>query len=151
MLYYIREYPEKIHHPKEDRYLFATLRKRTDEFNDVLDELEREHVEDEGRLRNLEHALTRFELKGSQAAMGLKVLMEQYASFCFNHRQIEETVILPAAKRLFTEIDWARIDVAFEDRDDPFGESTFEGENLDGLFRLIANAIPEVSELEQRL
>jgi hemerythrin-like domain-containing protein len=26
MLYYIREYPEQVHHPKEDNYLFARLR-----------------------------------------------------------------------------------------------------------------------------
>jgi hemerythrin-like domain-containing protein len=37
MLYYIREYPEQVHHPKEDRYLFARLRDRTGELDEVLD------------------------------------------------------------------------------------------------------------------
>ncbi|WP_240975340.1 hypothetical protein [Paraburkholderia aromaticivorans] len=32
MLYYIREYPQQVHHPKEDRYLSTPLRDRTDEY-----------------------------------------------------------------------------------------------------------------------
>jgi hemerythrin-like domain-containing protein len=32
MLYYILEYPQQEHHPKEDRYLLTPLRDRTDEF-----------------------------------------------------------------------------------------------------------------------
>jgi hemerythrin-like domain-containing protein len=53
MLYYIREYPEQVHHRKEDRYLFARLRARTDEFDDVLDELEAQHAEGDARVRVL--------------------------------------------------------------------------------------------------
>jgi len=78
MLYYIREYPEQFHHPMEDRFLFAALRSRTDDFDDVLDELQCEHIEGDVRLRNLEHALTRFELKGEAVLLGLRTLMEQY-------------------------------------------------------------------------
>ena len=70
MLYYIREYPEQFHHPMEDRFLFAALRSRTDDFDDVLDELQCEHIEGDVRLRNLEHALTRFELKGEAVLLG---------------------------------------------------------------------------------
>ncbi|AET93510.1 hemerythrin HHE cation binding domain-containing protein [Burkholderia sp. YI23] len=149
MLYYIREYPEQFHHPMEDRYLFATLRSRTDQFDDVLDELRCEHVEGDARLRNLEHALTRFELKGDSVLPGLRTLMEQYVEFCANHRRVEEAVILPAADRFFTESDWALIDAAAEKRLDPFGEATFEGETLGSLYRLIANAVPAVAEARE--
>lgn len=142
MLYYIREYPEQFHHPMEDRLLFAALRNRTDDFDDVLDELQCEHREGEVRLRNLEHALTRFELKGEAVLLGLRTLMEQYVEFCANHRRVEEAVILPAAERYLSERDWARIDAAVEARSDPFGEATFEGESLESLYRLIANAVP---------
>ena len=38
-------FPEKLHHPKEDAYLFRKLRERTSEFDATLDELERQHVD----------------------------------------------------------------------------------------------------------
>ncbi|SAL81959.1 hemerythrin HHE cation binding domain-containing protein [Caballeronia choica] len=146
MLYYIREYPEQIHHPMEDRFLFAALRSRTDNFDDVLDELQCEHLEGDARMRNLEHALTRYELKGDPVLRGLQTLMEQYVEFCANHRRVEEEIILPATRRFLTESDWAQIDAAFEGRSDPFGEATFEGESLESLYRLIANAVPAIGE-----
>ena len=149
MLYYIREYPEQFHHPMEDRYLFAPLRSRTDDLDDVLDELQCEHVEGDVRMRNLEHALTRYELKGEAALLGLRTLMEQYVAFCAEHRRVEETVILPAAGRFLSQADWTRIDAAVGHRLDPFGEATFEGESLEGLYRLIANAVPAVAEVRE--
>src|SRR6516165_8919608 len=45
MVHYIKAFPETQHHPKEDAYLFAKLRSRTPEFNDTLDDLQRQHVE----------------------------------------------------------------------------------------------------------
>ncbi|BAO86417.1 hemerythrin domain-containing protein [Caballeronia cordobensis] len=149
MLYYIREYPEQFHHPMEDRLLFAALRNRTDHFDDVLDELKCEHIEGDLRLRNLEHALTRFELKGDAVLLGLRTLMEQYVNFCTNHRRVEETVILPAVERFLSESDWARIDAIVENRLDPFGDATFEGESLESLYRLIVHAVPAIAETRQ--
>ncbi|WP_061165242.1 hemerythrin domain-containing protein [Caballeronia temeraria] len=146
MLYYIREYPEQFHHPMEDRVLFAALRSRTDEFNAVLDQLHREHLAGDVRLRDLEHALTRFELKGQAALFGLRTIMEEYVEFCANHRRVEETVILPAVERHLTDVDWARIDAAAGDRSDPFHEATFEGESFESLYRLIAKAVPAVEK-----
>ncbi|WP_277183279.1 hemerythrin domain-containing protein [Caballeronia sp. BR00000012568055] len=148
MLYYLREYPEQFHHPMEDRFLFAALRKRTDDYDDVLDELQCEHIEGDVRLRNLEHALTRFELKGEAVLFGLRTLLEQYAAFCANHRRVEETLIMPAAQRLLSAQDWEQIDAAFESRSDPFGDATFEGESLDSLYRLIASTVPTVGETQ---
>jgi hemerythrin-like domain-containing protein len=148
MLYYIREYPEQFHHPMEDRLLFAALRNRTDAFDSVLDALHREHMTGEVRLRDLEHALTRFELKGESALFGLRTIMEEYVEFCANHRRVEETVILPATERYLSELDWARIDAALDNRSDPFREATFEGESLESLYRLIAKAVPAVGETD---
>ncbi|SAK91461.1 hemerythrin HHE cation binding domain-containing protein [Caballeronia hypogeia] len=146
MLYYIREYPEQFHHPLEDRYLFAALRRRTDHLDDVLDQLHGEHMEGDARLRNLEQSLTRFELKGEAALPGLRTLMDQYVGFCANHRRVEETVILPVAGRLLSESDWAQMDAACSDHLDPFGAASSEGESFESLYRLIVNAAPEVHD-----
>lgn len=142
MLYYIREYPEQVHHPKEDRYLFARLRARTDDFDDVLAELEAQHAEGDVRVRNLEHALTRYELKGESAFPALRALVHDYAAFYMEHRRLEEEVILPAAWRLLTPEDWVEIDAAFGANRDPFDGVKLE-EDLDKLFSMIVQTIPE--------
>ncbi|HEM7881261.1 TPA: hemerythrin domain-containing protein [Burkholderia contaminans] len=142
MLYYIREYPQQVHHPNEDRYLFRPLRDRTDEFDSVLNELESQHDRGDMKLRNLEHALTRYELKGASALRTLGALMDDYAEFHADHRCLEETLILPAAKRLLTMDDWVGIDAAFGANRDPFDGSKLE-DDLGKLFSMIVNAIPD--------
>ncbi|MBR8177467.1 hemerythrin domain-containing protein [Burkholderia ambifaria] len=142
MLYYIREYPQQIHHPKEDLYLFRPLRDRTDEFDSVLDELEAQHERGDMKLRSLEHALTRYELKGASALRTLGALMYEYAEFYADHRCLEETLILPAAERLLTRDNWAEIDAAFGANRDPFEDERLEGD-LERLFSMIVQAIPD--------
>ncbi|MGU7812735.1 hemerythrin domain-containing protein [Burkholderia sp. AW49-1] len=143
MLYYIREYPQQVHHPKEDRYLFRPLRDRTNEFDSVLDELESQHDRGDVKLRNLEHTLTRYELKrGASALRTLGALMDDYAEFYADHRCLEETLILPAATRLLTFEDWAEIDAAFGANRDPFNGEKLE-DDLGKLFTMIVNAIPD--------
>ncbi|NYH21011.1 hemerythrin domain-containing protein [Paraburkholderia bryophila] len=144
MLYYIREYPERVHHPKEERYLFARLRARTSEINDVLDELNRQHAEGEVRVRSLEHSLTRYELVGDAALEDFRRKVERYADFYANHRRIEEEVVLPVALRVLTREDWAEIDAAFGANRDPF-EGVEVEEDLDKLFCMISNIASQVS------
>src|SRR5512139_2723640 len=49
MFQYIERFPERLHHPKEDDFLFARLRVRRPESVPLLDELHREH--EVGRVR----------------------------------------------------------------------------------------------------
>ncbi|WP_277352276.1 hemerythrin domain-containing protein [Paraburkholderia aromaticivorans] len=142
MLYYIREYPQQVHHPKEDRYLFTPLRDRTDEFDHILTELESQHARGDMRLRDIEHALTRYELKGAPALRELRAMVDTYAEFHADHRCMEETLILPAARRLLTNEDWAEIDAAFGANRDPFDGVKVE-DDLGKLFSMIVKAIPE--------
>ncbi|QCP49871.1 hemerythrin domain-containing protein [Trinickia violacea] len=144
MLYYIREYPEQIHHPKEDLHLFARLRKRTDELDDVIDELESQHAQGELKVRNMEHALTRYELVGKSALPELRKLVDDYAEFYRKHRRLEEEVILPAAQRYLTSEDWADIDAAFVGNHDPFEGVKLE-EDLDRLFTSILNMVSDTT------
>ena len=60
MVHYIDTFPEKLHHPKEQRYLFPRLRQRTDTANAALDQLEAEHIYGEKLIRDLEQALLRW-------------------------------------------------------------------------------------------
>jgi hemerythrin-like domain-containing protein len=136
MLYYIHEFPEQIHHPKEEQYLFARLRGRTGDFDAVLDELRRQHEEGDRRVRSLERALTRYELAGAPMLSALRAEANAYADFYAAHRDLEESTILPAAQRYLTAADWVEIDEAFGANRDPFERLETE-DNLDDLYSLI--------------
>ena len=142
MLYYIREYPEQVHHPKEDKYLFMRLRLRTNELDDVIDELEAQHVQGEARVQNLERALARYEVAGDSEVPALRKMVEEYAAFYGNHRRLEEEVVLPAALRCLTTADWIELDETFGANRDPFDSSELEGD-LDHLYSMIVNTIPD--------
>lgn len=138
MLYYIREYPDKVHHPKEDQYLFAHLQERTDTLDDVIEELRLQHADEGMYVLDLERALTRYELEGRSALADLQRQVEAYAAFYMNHRQLEEEVILPAAMRYLTDADWVDIDAAFGTNRDPM-EGVKAEEDLDRLYAMITN------------
>ena len=127
MLYYIREYPEQVLHPKEAQYLFAGLRDRASELDETLAELESQHTQVEALGRELERAITRYELEGSCAFPVFHDLVEKYAKFYFNHMRLEEEVILPAARRLMTPEDWNVVDAAFDGNRDPFARGDLKG------------------------
>jgi hypothetical protein len=93
------------------------------------------------KVRNLEHALTQYELKGSPALPAFRALMEDYAEFSSNHRHLEETLTLPAARRLLTKEDWDEIDAVFCANRDPFEGVKLE-EDLGKLFSIIVQTIP---------
>lgn len=141
MLLYISEYPEKIHHPKEDQYLFARLRERTNQVDQTLDELESQHMQGESQLRALEHALTHYELEGGAAFRSFFDLVEIYAKFYFNHMGLEEDVVVPAAVKFLTPDDWTMIDAQFAANTDPLAGGEYK-QSFDKLFSIIVNITP---------
>lgn len=141
MLLYISEYPEKVHHPKEDHFLFARLRERTREVEPMIAELEAQHTQGEALVRGLEHALTRYEFEGDTTFRPFLDMVEHYAQFYFNHMQMEEEVILPAANKYLTPEDWASIDHEFSLNTDPLSAGEYK-EGFDKLFSLIVNITP---------
>ena len=57
IIYYIEEFPERLHHPKESDLLFPKLARRAPELMPVIERLEREHMRGEGTVRELQHLL----------------------------------------------------------------------------------------------
>ena len=119
MLHYIDQYPERLHHPKEDRYLFLALRKRTGEANAALDRLEQQHQQGAEMIRHIEQALLRYEQGGAQFFEAFASRASEYADFHWRHMREEEDAILPLAERVLTAEDWEVIDNAFAGNDDP--------------------------------
>ena len=144
MVYYIDTFPERQHHPKEDRYLFRILRRRCADAGPVLDRLETEHRAGNDKIRALAQALARFHGGGEAEFSNFRAAVESYARFHWDHMQTEEREVLPLAEKYFTAEDWAEIDAAFEGHTDPLLGAD-SGEKYDALFsRIVALAPPPV-------
>jgi hemerythrin-like domain-containing protein len=110
MLLYISEYPEKVHYPKEDRFLFARLNQRSSAAVALIAELELQHAQGEALVHGLEHALLRYEFLGDSAFPDFAKLVDSYAEFYFRYMKLEEDLILSAANESFSTDDWEGLD-----------------------------------------
>jgi hemerythrin-like domain-containing protein len=140
MLRYIDEYPERLHHPKEDEILFARLARRSPEARKLVEELQAEHVLGAQLVRELERKLMFFEEGWPEGAADFLAMVEAYADFHWKHMRKEETQLLPLAERHLTIEDWLAVDAAFARNRDPLagiGERDFRK-----LFSRIANLAP---------
>jgi hemerythrin-like domain-containing protein len=141
MLYYIDVFPERFHHPKEDEYLFAKLRHRTRDAEDIVSRLEKDHARGEDKIRALMQGVIRMECGGGAYGKEFAALVEDYAQFHWRHMGLEEDIILPLADRTLTEEDWGEIDAAFSGNADPL--VGIEAKNgFDELFRRIVTLAP---------
>ena len=151
MLFYVDEFPEKLHHPKESRLLFPKLRGHGAHSDEILDRLDRDHARGEHAIRGLEHALLSFEMMGDgdqreQRRATFETAMHLYVRFYLRHMQIEETEVLPLAEAVLSADDWAELDAAFLKNRDPL--AGFEADvAYQPLFRKILAALPSGSSV----
>ena len=141
MIYYIDAFPERFHHPKEDRYLFRLLRMRCPQAGPLLDRLEAEHQTGAHKIRTLEQALARYQAGGDREFPYFAAAVDDYADFHWKHMRAEETEVLPLAKKHLTGEDWDEIDEAFLGHADPL-VGIDSGAEFRGLFRRIVNLVP---------
>ena len=141
MIAYLRVFPERLHHPKEDAYLFRLLRKRHPAIVPLLDRLQGEHRVNAEKLKAIEDIFGRYRREGSAHLPALYEAVATYAAFHYSHMRAEEDEVLPAAAEYLTVDDWDEIDAAFSGHTDPlFG--TEEGFEYDALFRRIVSMAP---------
>ncbi|MDD5247836.1 MAG: hemerythrin domain-containing protein [Rhodocyclaceae bacterium] len=141
MVYYLEAFPEKIHHPKEDVYLFARLRSRTHEADALLDELERQHLDGSRQVRELEHALGCYEAGKPNGLELFAAAVEKFADSTRQHVAVEEKIVIPLAKKHLTPVDWVEIAEAFGENGDPRFGVAFDHE-FRSLFSRIVNLAP---------
>lgn len=141
MLFYVDEFPEQRHHRKETELLFPKLRARTPLAREQLDRLDAEHARGERSIRELEHALTAYEIMGEARRAAFEEKLQRYVDFYLAHMRLEEEAILPLAQKVLTEPDWAELDEAFEANRDPLLGHTPEQEYRT-LFSRIVNLVP---------
>lgn len=119
MLFYVDEFPERLHHPKETDLLFPRVRQRCPEVGPVIDRLDRDHEGGVAAIHGLQHALLAYEVLGEPRRMHFEDQVERYISGYLEHMALEETEILPAARRALTAADWKELDAAFAANCDP--------------------------------
>jgi len=141
MIYYIDAFPERLHHPKEDRYLFHVLRIRHPDSVSLLDRLEDEHRTGAYKIRALEQALARYQHGGVSEFPDFAKAVEDYAAFHWNHMRAEEDEVLPLAEKHLSATDWDGVDTAFLGHVDPMHGAGAEGE-YQALFTRIVNLAP---------
>ena len=148
MLRYVDEYPEKLHHPKEDKYLFARLVARAPETRLLVEELQAQHEEGERLIRELERALLFMEEGWPVGAREFQQAVEAYAEFHWKHMRKEEQQLLPLAERHLTAEDWKAIDAAFAANRDPI--AGMQERDFEKLFARIVALAPDPVGLGER-
>ncbi|MEA3393203.1 MAG: universal stress protein [Pseudomonadota bacterium] len=118
-LYYLREFPERLHHRREEETLFHLLRQRAPASQALIAALELQHRDGSAAFVQLEAALAAFEKDGTTGHAAFAAELERYAQQQWTHMGQEEAQILPMASEHLTEADWQAIASAFESHRDP--------------------------------
>ena len=126
IVYYIRVFPDKFHHPKEERYLFKAVRNRSPETGDILDQLVRQHATAERMVDELDAALKAYDKHYPNGLEDLAMTAESFVDLQREHMRLEEEKVLPVAKAVLTEEDWREIDNAFASNTDPLFSENLE-------------------------
>lgn len=138
---YIEHFMDACHHAKEDDYLFPALRARSEAAGPILDRLQAEHRNGPEILKSLRQQLAQT-AAGTLGNAEFAAALRTYTQSLKNHIRTEEKDAMPLAREVLDAEDWAEIDRAFLDSDDPlFGEKA--NAEFRELFHRIASLAPE--------
>jgi hemerythrin-like domain-containing protein len=119
MLFYIDQYPERLHHPKESDLLFPKVARARPDLMPLIQRLEADHMRGESDVRELQHLLLTWEMMGQSRHQVFQQRVREYASFYVEHMRLEEQQLLPVAAAVLTQAEWAELDRAFSHNTDP--------------------------------
>lgn len=142
MLFYIDEFPERLHHTKESELLFPPVARLAPETRQAIEKLEKDHQRGESAVRELQHLLLAWELIGDSRRVAFDTAAKRYLAFYLEHMRLEETVILPAAQKVLSTTDWDELDAAFATNCDPLTGKYPRDPVYDQLFTRIVSQAP---------
>jgi len=140
MLFYLDEFPERLHHAKESQLLFPRIRLRCPELVSVLDRLDADHTRGEAAIRGVERALLAFEILGESRREAFDDAVQRYVGAYLHHMAIEESQVLPMARDRLQDDDWAELDAAFAANRDPLTGHAAPDEYRALFSRIVAQA-----------
>lgn len=136
MLRYVREVPDRIHHPQEDTVLFPVLATVPGGAR-LIAELEREHAAGAPMLEAVRDAHGLLRAGAPNAINALSAAVDEFAEFYWAHMRKEEEELLPLAVSALAEAQWIGIEREFRAVNDPLCDSG-PAEGYRQLFRMIA-------------
>ncbi len=142
MLFYIDEFPERLHHPKETELLFPRVARLAPETQDTVSKLLADHAVSEAAVRSLQHLLLAWELVGESRRAAFEDAARNYIAQYLAHMALEEAVVLPAAQRVLSSQDWRAVDGAFAGNQDPLSGTQARDPVYDRLFTRIVMRAP---------
>ncbi|HMN92622.1 MAG TPA: hemerythrin domain-containing protein [Hydrogenophaga sp.] len=142
MLFYIDEFPEKLHHPKETELLFPRIVQASPEVAQAIAQLDRDHEVSEGKVRELMHLLMAWEYLGDTRRQAFEDAAKLYVERYLQHMSLEETVVLPAAEKSLSDADWHALNAAFATNQDPLNARIPRDPQFDRLFTRIVMKAP---------
>lgn len=140
MLDYIVAFPDRLHHPKEDEYVYRVLRERAPGAAAVLDELQDDHRRGPDLTQSMVDALAAWG-RDAKAFEAFAQSVSRYADFQWAHMRKEEDVILPIAEKALLPADWTEINAAFRSNADPLVGVDTQREFRE-LFRRVVTLMP---------
>lgn len=142
MLFYIDEFPERLHHPMESNVLFPRVARHAPALLPVIERLERDHMKGETAVRDLQHLLLAWELLGDGRRQAFVVQAQRYVAFYLDHMRVEETEVLPEVVRSFGADDWKALDSVFGVSRDPLVTREMRDATYNRLFTRIVMKAP---------
>lgn len=119
MVHYIDAFPDHLHHPKEDDWLFARLQQRTSAADVLITELRLQHRHEPLALNAIRRFLGNLEAGVAGSLDCLEQAVAAYAEFARKHMRTEEHDLLPLAEAHLSSSDWREIAAAFHENADP--------------------------------
>jgi hemerythrin-like domain-containing protein len=142
MLFYIDEFPEKLHHTKETTLLFPRVLRAAPNVREAIERLDNDHQQSEAGVRELQHLLLAWELLGETRRKAFEEYCERYLDAYMEHMKLEETVILPEAEKHLNDTDWLELDAAFALNTDPLNGKYAREPVYDKLYSRIVSTAP---------
>jgi len=142
MLFYMDEFPERLHHTKETELLFPPVAARSAAIREVIAQLTHEHDVGEAKVRELQHLLLGWELLGDSRRGEFEEALKVYVDFYLGHIRLEETVVIPEARKVLEPADWVLLDAAFASQGNPLTGKYPREPLYDRLFTRIAMHTP---------
>jgi nucleotide-binding universal stress UspA family protein/hemerythrin-like domain-containing protein len=136
MVSYLRGFPEKVHHPKEEAHLHRLMRSRDPSCEVLLADVESQHDAERRLIEQVSSCLA----AGGDRNQALQAAVLRFVDHVYAHLKLEETQVLPLARQCLGDGDWTEVAEAFLDNDDSRFGSLSSGD-LRRLFASIANAV----------
>ena len=124
-VYYLRHYPDRFHHPRED-VAFRRLVERDPQLRSDVEWCIREHALIAEAGEKLLNCLNQIIAGGEVEPTGLKATAATYLAYYRHHLAIEEHQIIPRAVELLRPGDWAAVSDIAAEPDPLFGTEVDE-------------------------